>query len=128
MADSGSSQVTAALSVFLISLLGFPATFFVNTAQTLTGERGLLVAGVVSLSAICVLTYFVLHNFKQKKDWLFYGMCFYYFSAEKVKHGGLFDILLNRRSAFVIAWSTVFCYYGGVIQTLGSYISDRYVM
>lgn len=67
------SSAKPAIFIFLISLLGFPATYFVNTAQTLRGEVGLLVAGVTSLIAICVLTYLVLSSFKQPKDWLFYG-------------------------------------------------------
>jgi len=67
------SSAMPALCIFLISLLGFPAAYFINTAQTLHGEVGLLVSGIVSLAAICILTYFALSSFKQPKDWLFYG-------------------------------------------------------
>ena len=74
MASSATRSAKPALSVFLISLLGIPATYVVNTAQTLHGELGLFIAGVGSLCIICLLTYFALASFKQPKDWLFYGM------------------------------------------------------
>jgi hypothetical protein len=69
----GISSASSAISIFLLSLLGIPATYFVDTAQTLHGEKGLLVSGVVSLVTICLLTYLALSHFKQPKDWIFYG-------------------------------------------------------
>jgi hypothetical protein len=70
------SYVSSAIGVFLLSLLGIPATYIVNTAQTLNGEQGLLISGTITLSSLCVLTYFVLSRSKQPKDWLFYGKKF----------------------------------------------------
>jgi len=68
-----SSPVKAAVSIFCISLLGVPASYIVNRAQTMQGVLGFFVAGILCLSVISALTYVVLANFRQRKDWLFYG-------------------------------------------------------
>jgi len=68
-----SSPVKAAVSIFLISLLGIPASYIVNSAQTTQGDFGLFVAGILCLTVISTLTYFALASFGQPKDWLFYG-------------------------------------------------------
>ena len=68
------SGMKPAVSIFLASLLGVPASYVVNTAQTLQGDVGLLVAGVVCLAVISTLTYVALASFSQPKDWLFYGV------------------------------------------------------
>jgi len=68
-----SSPVKAAVSVFLISLLGVPVTYIVNSIQVEQAEIGLFVAGMLCLATVLVLTYIALAGFKQPKDWLFYG-------------------------------------------------------
>ena len=68
-----SSAMKSAASIFLISLLGVPASYIVNTAQTAQGALGVFVAGILCLSTILALTYVALASFSQPKDWLFYG-------------------------------------------------------
>lgn len=79
MAEKSSAK--PAICIFLISLLGIPIAYFVNTAQTLIGEAGLLVSGTISLLLLCILTYFTLNSFKQPKDWLFYVFSLCTFSS-----------------------------------------------
>lgn len=68
-----SSPVKSAASVLLISLLGVPMSYIVNSAQTLQGNTGMLVAGIICLAIITALIHVALAGIKQPKDWLFYG-------------------------------------------------------
>jgi len=68
-----SSAVKVAASILLISLLGVPMSYIVNTAQITQGELGLLASGVVCLGTVVALTYLALRSFQQPIDWLFYG-------------------------------------------------------
>lgn len=60
-------------------------TYVTNTAQTLHGEAGLFIAGVVCLSAVCLLTYRALKAAGAGKegstDWIFYVFTFGTFAS-----------------------------------------------
>ena len=65
--------VSSSTTIFLLSLLGVPITWIVNTASTLHGEVGLFVSGIVSLVVLAYLTHLCVRRPEQQTDYLFYG-------------------------------------------------------
>ncbi len=68
--------VSSSTSIFLLSLLGVPMSWAVNTASTLHGEVGLLLSGVTCLCVTAYLTHLCVRRPDQQTDYLFYGMFF----------------------------------------------------
>lgn len=86
-------MISSALAIFLVSLLAFPMTYVTNAAQSLHGELGLFVTGVICLSLVCYLVYVALAAAPGTKDgkdgtgggthdWLLYGRCFVFNSIQ----------------------------------------------
>ena len=65
--------VSSSTAIFLLSLLGVPTVWIVNTAATLHGEVGLFVSGVVILVGLAYLTHLCVRKPEQQTDYLFYG-------------------------------------------------------
>ena len=65
--------VSSSTAIFLLSLLGVPVSWIVNTASTLHGEKGLFVSGTVSLVIVAYLTHLCGKRPEQQRDYFFYG-------------------------------------------------------
>ena len=68
-------SVSSPTAIFLLSLLGVPLTYIVNSVTVLHGPEGLLVSGVGALLLMVSLTYLVVARKGRPTDKLFYGKC-----------------------------------------------------
>jgi hypothetical protein len=118
--------VKAAVSIVILSLLAIPMMYTVNSAQTFAGELGLLVAGVISLSVMCVLTYVILLRFHQSSDWLFYVFTLSLFSSvvdifvglesDGYVSGFMTNYLKNGEPYLNTPYGSVICYWDGTVH------------
>ncbi len=65
--------VSSSTAIFLLSLLGVPISWCVNTASVLHGDVGMFASGIVALLVMSYLTHLCVKRPDQQTDYLFYG-------------------------------------------------------
>ena len=108
----------------LISFLGIPLTYVVNTASTLHGEFGLLVSGIGALSLVCLLTHSAITDRKESNDPMFYVFTLGTFSsvvsfiialeADGHVKGFMSNYLKNGEPYLKVPYGTMISYWDGV--------------
>ena len=63
------------LSIFLSSLTAIPLAYLLNQLSTFRDPLTIFIAGVVALTYVVAIPFFVVRNRPQRADNFFYGKC-----------------------------------------------------